>query len=99
MVAVEGRSARDETTNQTKKMSIEKIQSVIFSSIQGDLMGEQFEVVRDVFFAELEGRETIEVCLWNGFSLADVSGDVHLLDIVAEGDDEYGRVYTLAVRI
>ena len=73
-------------------------EALIFGDLQDDLMGEQFEVVRDVFFAELEGRETIEVCLWNGFSLADVSGDVHNLEILLEGGDEWGRVYTLAVR-
>jgi hypothetical protein len=73
-------------------------EALIFSDIQCELIGEQFEVVRDVFFASHEGRETIEVCLWNGFSLADVSGQVHNLEILLEGGDEWGRVYTLAVR-
>lgn len=74
-------------------------EALIFGTIQDDLMGEQFEVVRDVFFAELEGRATVELCLWNGFTLADVSGDVHNLEILLEGGDDWGRVYTLAVRI
>lgn len=78
--------------------ALEAEEALIFGDIQDDLMGEQFEVVRDVFFSSIAGCSTIDVCLWNGFTLADVAGDVHLLDIVAEGDDEYGRVYTLAVR-
>jgi hypothetical protein len=38
------------------------------------------------------------VRLWRGFDLTDVSGEVHGLEIVLEGSDEYGRVYTLAKR-
>ena len=55
MVAVEGRSARDETTNQTKKMSIEKIQSVI-SDIES--------TVQNGDFTESQ-KQNVHLCLCN----------------------------------
>lgn len=63
-----------------------------------DECADQVEVVRDADFSTFEGRECIQVRLWRGFDLTDVSGEVHGLEIVLEGSDEYGRVYTLAKR-
>ncbi len=63
-----------------------------------DEVVEQTEAVRDADFSTFEGRECIEVRLWRGFDLTDVTGEVHCLEVVLEGGDEYGRVYTLAKR-
>jgi hypothetical protein len=73
---------------------------LILGDIIDELMGEWFEVVRKVFVCEDadEGKTILEVCLWKGFSLCDLPGNVHNLEVVAEGDDEYGRVYSLAIR-
>lgn len=83
------------TTTDNSQANIGKS---IFNDIWNELICEQFEVVRDVFYGSHEGREVIEVCLWKGCTLADVSGDVHNLEILLEGEDSWGRVYTLAVR-
>lgn len=71
--------------------------------ILGDIIDELmnwFEVVRTVFVCEDadEGKTIVEVCLWKGFSLCDLPGNVHNLEILSEGGDEYGRVYSLAIR-
>jgi hypothetical protein len=78
--------------------ALEAEEALIFGDVYNDLLTEQAEVVRDVFFASHEGRESLQVCLWKGFSLSDVSGDVHNLEILLEGGDDWGRVYVLAVR-
>lgn len=75
-------------------------ESLIFGDIIDELVSEWFEVVEDAFLAESEedGRTTLELHLWKGFSLSDLPGNVHNLEVLAEGDDEYGRVYSLAIR-
>lgn len=78
--------------------ALEAEEALIFSDIYNSLLDEQADVVRDVFFGSHEGREIIEIHLWKGYSLADVTGDVHKLEILLEGSDSWGRVYTLAVR-
>lgn len=83
------------TTTDNSQVNIGKS---IFNDILNDLICGQFEVVRDADFSTFEGRECIEVRLWRGFDLTDVSGEVHGLEIVLEGWDSWGRVYTLAVR-
>lgn len=77
-------------------------EALIFGNILGNiynaLLSHQSGIVRAVFFSSHEDRPTLEVCLWDGFSIADLKGQVHNLEILLEGGDEWGRVYTLAVR-
>lgn len=73
-------------------------EALIFGDILSRLEN-QHDVVREAFLADTEdGQTTLEIRLWRGFDLHDLSVSIEPLEVRAEGDGEYGRAYSLAIR-
>jgi hypothetical protein len=70
-------------------------EALIFGDILSRLE-EQNDVVHEAFLADTEdGQTTLEIRLWRGFDLHDLSVSIKPLEVRAEGDGEYGRAYSL----